>query len=105
MKSKTGLTANILARYGLCLSLKDQSIPNPDEYAEDGMEILPVTLYGEHENVYLALIIEKLYRDKLDPKIYFHKMTRAHFNRGTAILYSRIHDLSSFNELLLQERA
>jgi DNA sulfur modification protein DndE len=105
MKSKTGLTANILARYGLCLSLKDPSIPNPDEYDDHGMEILPGTLFGEHENVFLALIIERLYKDKLDPQIYFQKMTRAHLNRGTAIMFPRIHDLSSFNELLSQERA
>ena len=34
LKSKTGLTPNILARFALCLSLKDPSIPNPDEFDE-----------------------------------------------------------------------
>ncbi len=104
IKHKTGLSTNILARYGLCLSLKDPSIPNPDEFDEKGMEILPGVLFGEHENIYMALMLDRLNRDNLDPKLYLHKMTRAHLNRGAAALFPRINDLSDFNDIIQQEQ-
>ena len=104
LKSRTGLTANILARFAFCLSLKDQSIPNPDEFDENGSEILPSVLFGEHENIYTALILDRLNNDNLDPELYFHKMTRAHLNRGAAVLFSRVHELTDFIDMIKQER-
>lgn len=104
IKSKTGLNINILARYALCLSLKDQSIPNPDEYDEKGMEILPSVLFGEHENIYMALMLDRLKKDRLDPELYLNKMTRAHLNRGSAILFPRIQELTDFIDVIKQER-
>ena len=104
LKSRTGLTANILARYAFCLSLKDQSIPNPDEFDENGSELLPSVLFGEHENIYMALMLDRLKKDNLDPKLYLHKMTRAHLNRGSAILFPRIHELTDFIDIIKQER-
>ena len=104
IKHKTGLGVNVLARYGLCLSIKDPSIPNPDEYDERGMEILPSVLFGEHENIYMALMLDRLHNDKLSPEIYLHKMTRAHLNRGAAALFPRINDLSDFNDIIQQEQ-
>ena len=104
LKHKTGLGVNVLARYGLCLSLKDPSIPNPEEFDEKGMEILPSILFGENENVYMALMLERLAKDGLDPKLYLQKMTRAHFNRGAAALFPRINDLSDFNDIIQQEQ-
>jgi DNA sulfur modification protein DndE len=104
LKHKTGLGVNVLARYGLCLSLKDPSIPNPEEFDEKGMEILPSVLFGENENIYMALMLERLSKDNLDPKLYLHKMTRAHLNRGAAALFPRINDLSDFNDIIQQEQ-
>ena len=104
LKTRTGLTANILARYAFCLSLKDQSIPNPDEFDENGSELLPSVLFGEHENIYMALMLDRLKKDNLDPKLYLHKMTRAHLNRGSAILFPRIHELTDFIDIIKQER-
>ena len=79
-------------------------MPNPDEFDEKGMEILPGVLFGEHENVYMALMLDRLYKDKLDPELYLHKMTRAHLNRGSAALFPRIHDLIDFNDIIEQEQ-
>ena len=104
LKHKTGLGINVLARYALCLSLKDPSIPNPDEFDEKGMDILPSVLFGEHENIYMALMLDRLHRDKLDPELYLHKMTRAHLNRGATALFPRIHELSDFNDIIQQEQ-
>ena len=104
LKHRTGLGINVLARYALCLSLKDPSMPNPDEFDEKGMEILPGVLFGEHENVYMALMLDRLHKDKLDPELYLHKMTRAHLNRGATALFPRIHDLSDFNDIIQVEQ-
>jgi len=86
------------------MSLKDPSIPNPDEFNQDGSELTPAVLFGEHEQIYLALMLNRLKKDKLDPEIYLQKMTRAHLNRGAIALWPRINDLSDFYELVKEER-
>ena len=104
MKYKTGLTPNILARFALCISIKEKSVPNPVEYNKEGSEFTPNVLFGEHEPVYLALMLNRLKNDRLDPEIYLEEMTRAHLNRGTIALFPRINDLSDFYELVKEER-
>ena len=104
LRIKTGLTPNILARFALCLSLKDPSIPNPDEFDENGSEFYPATLFGEHEQMYLALMLDRLHHDKLDPELYLPRMIRAHINRGVIALKPRINDISNFYELVKDEK-
>ena len=104
LKARTGLTPNISARFAICLSLKDRSVPNPDEYNEEGSELAPSVLFGEHEEIYLALILNRLKTDRLDPELYLQKMMRAHLNRGVIALFPRINDLSDFYELVKEER-
>ena len=82
LKRKTGLTPNILARFAICLSLKDPGIPNPDEFDERGSEIHPNVLFGEHEKMFMALMIKRLEHDRLDPKLYLHKQLRAHLRKA-----------------------
>ena len=104
LKHKTGLGVNVLARFGLCLSLKDPSIPNPDEYDEKGMEIMPSILFGEHENIYRALMVDRLQKEDLTTEELFHRMTRAHLNRGAAAMHTREQNLSDFYDMIQQER-
>ena len=104
IKNKTGLTPNILARFAICMSIKDRSMPNPEEYNMEGSELTPNVLFGEHEQIYLALMLNRLKTDKLDPELYLNKMTRAHLNRGVKALFPRINDLSDFYELVKEER-
>ena len=103
LKIKTGLTPNILSRFGICLSLKDPSVPNPQEFDEDGTEFLPLVLFGEHEKLFLALMIDRLHRDGLDPEKYLNIMIRAHLNRGVYSLVSRVYGLSGINEMIKAE--
>ena len=103
LKIKTGLTPNILSRFGICLSLKDPSIPNPEEFDENGTEFLPLVLFGEHEKLFLALMIDRLHRDGLDPEKYLNIMLRAHLNRGVYSLLSRVYGLSGINEMIKAE--
>ena len=104
LKIKTGLTPNILARFAICMSLKDRSIPNPDEFNQEGSELTPNVLFGEHEQIYHALMINRLKKDELDPEVYLNNMTRAHLNRGVIALEPRINHLSDFYELVKEER-
>ena len=104
LKTKTGITPNILSRFGICLSLKDPSMPNPDEFDENGSEFYPGTLFGEHEQMYLALVLDRLHHDKLDPELYLPRMIRAHINRGVIALHPRINDISNFYELVKDEK-
>ena len=103
LKIKTGLTPNILSRFGICLSLKDPSVPNPEEFDENGTEFLPLVLFGEHEKLFLALMIDRLHRDGLNSEKYLNIMLRAHLNRGVYSLISRIHSLSAINEMIKAE--
>ena len=104
MRIKTGLTPNISLRFGFCMSLKDPSIPNPDEYNQEGSKLEPAVLFGTHEPIYMALMLNRLKKDGLDPEIYLQKMTRAHMNRGATSLWPRINDLSDFYELVKDEQ-
>jgi len=103
-KKGTGLTPNILARFAICLSLKDKTIPNPEEYNFEGQEIAPRVLFGEHEQIYQALMINRLEKDGYAiTEDLLNEMTRVHLNRGAIALEPRIKDLSSFAELVKEE--
>ncbi len=104
LKSRTGLTPNITGRFAICMSLNNLSVPNPDEFDEKGSEMHPSVLFGEYEDVFMALMIQRLNRDGLDPKTYLNSMTRAHFNRGAIALFARIHDLSDVEKVIDEER-
>ena len=104
LKSRTGLTPNITGRFAICMSLNNRSVPNPDEFDEKGSEIHPSVLFGEYEDVFMALMIQRLNRDRLDPKTYLNRMTRAHFNRGVIALFARIHSLSDIERVIGEER-
>lgn len=104
IKSRTGLTPNITGRFAICLSLNDPSPPNPDEFDERGSEIHPSVLFGEHEDMFMALLVQRLYQENLDPEIYLNRMLRAHFNRGTIALFARIRDISDIEGMILGER-
>ncbi len=103
MRSSTGLTPNILARFGLCLSLRQRGIPNPDEYNKDGSDFTAEVLFGKHKPIYLALLINRLRKDGLDAE-YLDDQMRAHLNRGILSLRQRVDDLSDFYELVKEAR-
>ena len=104
LKARTGLTPNIMGRFAICMSLNDPSPPNPEEFDENGSEIHPSVLFGEYEDIFMAVMVMRLRRDGLDPQLYLNRMVRAHFNRGTIALFARIHSISNFERVILQER-
>lgn len=98
MKGRTGLTPNILARIGFCLSLEDPTLPDPNDYEGTGyINIKRHVLTGNYDPLFLAMLKERCYQDKVKEEqlpLYF----KAHMNRGVLLLNKR---LKSLDGLLL----
>ena len=103
LKSRTGLTPNILCRIGFCLSLRDSIVPRPENYDEDGQEINRYTLTGEWDKFFIALLKERLLKDGLDINKNLFPQLRAHMNRGAISLYDKVKTLEDFQDLLPSE--
>ena len=94
LKSRTGLSANILCRIGFALSLDEPGIPNPDRYPEDSdREINRYTLLGEHDGTYVALLRQRLLDDEVALDNGMDEHFRAHMNRGVLLLAARAKSL------------
>ena len=93
LRSTTAVAPEAWARISLCLSIKQKGIPNPDEYNRDGTEFLVSDIFSYDGKIYLALIINRLKQDGLDPETYLDEMIRSHINRGAIALKQRISNL------------
>ena len=102
LRSSTGLEHGVLARFALCLSIKQQGIPNPDEYNRAGSVLSTADLLGKREQIYLALMINRLNDDGLDQETYLDEMIRAHLNRGMIGLKQRVSTISDFYDLVME---
>ncbi|NIO36322.1 DNA sulfur modification protein DndE [Candidatus Bathyarchaeota archaeon] len=100
LKGRTGLTPNILCRIGLCLSLSDPSIPDPQRYDENGQEFNRYTLTGELDMFFIALIKERILSDGFDPDEDLIPQFKAHLNRGAISLFDKVKHLGDVYELL-----
>lgn len=93
LKGNTRINAEAWARLSICLSIRQKGIPNPDEYNTNGTEFSPETLFRYDKELYLALLINRMREDGLDPETYLTEMARAHLNRGAISLKQRVNDL------------
>lgn len=85
LKGRTGLTPNILSRFGFCLSLEEPAIPNPALYPEEDREFNRYTLLGEWDELYVALLRQRMHRDGI-PDHEIEDQFRAHLHRGVISL-------------------
>ncbi len=98
MKGRTGLTPNILARMGFCLSLENPTPPDPADYEGTGyISIKRHVLTGAYDPLFVALIKERCHQDQLDLEEAATQF-KAHMNRGVLLLDKR---LKSLDGLLL----
>ena len=104
MKGRTGLTPNILCRFGIILSAREPGAAVPSEYDSDGMEFNRYTLFGAHEAMIVAIMKERCLEDGLDPEIAMPEQMRAHINRGVVILYPRLRSVIDIVSLLDRPR-
>lgn len=101
LKAKTGLTPNLLCRIGFCLSLNDPTVPNPAAYPPDSdREINRYTLTGEWDDLFVALIRERVAFDRLDLGHDLEEQFRAHVNRGVLLLNHRVKHLGDLDRLV-----
>lgn len=85
IKSRTGIQNwNILCRWALCWSLKEESIPGGvDPQSDSNVEMSWITFAGEYHEIYEAIIRQRCIKDGLgeSPETLF-KYFRLHLNRG-----------------------
>ena len=105
LKGRSGLTPNLICRVGLCLSLAEPRVPDPARYNENGQEFNRSTLLGNWDDLYDALLRERLVADGLDLEANFVPQLRAHINRGVGMACGRIRDISDVLALVPRRRA
>lgn len=99
LKTRTGITPNILCRIGLCLSLEEQNIPLPQENNfQLGREINRYTLLGKDDQIYISLLNIRLKNDNIS-LTQINEMFLAHINRGIKLLSARIKNIQDLGFL------
>ncbi len=98
LKGRTGLTPNVLCRLALCYSLADK---HPAEQAHgdlNGLELNRSTLFGEREEVYLALLRLRKADDGMRGDL--EDVVRTHVARGVSLLAARLRSIADVVDLL-----
>ena len=91
LKTKTGISQwNIVCRWAFCLSLREPTPPSPiDVPADSNVEMTWPVFAGEHHELYLALLKERLVRDGIElSEKELNRQFRLHLHRGIAYLAS-----------------
>lgn len=103
LSARTGVTPNLLARVGFCLSLEETGIP-PDPFESEGEArvINRNTLLGDHDSIYVALLRTWIYKTYREPvgQDDFNKLFVDHMNRGFELISARIRSLPDMANLL-----
>ena len=91
LKTKTGINQwNIICRWAFCLSLRESTPPSPiDVPADSNVEMTWPVFAGEHHELYLALLKERLVRDGIElSEKELNRQFRLHLHRGIGYLAS-----------------
>lgn len=100
LKSKLGLTPNLICRLGFCLSLREPGIPDPSAYDEkSNREFNRYTLTGEWDSLFVALLKQRCSKDGLITLKDIDDQFRAHLNRGVLLIYQRVKHLNDLCRL------
>jgi len=101
LRARTGLTPNLLCRFGICLSLSEPGVPDPSLY-EGGhtREFNRYTLTGQWDLLFFSLRRGRLVQDSLDPVADIEKQFKAHLNLGVQLLYQRVKRLEDVASLV-----
>jgi DNA sulfur modification protein DndE len=100
LKSRTGVTPNLMCRLGFCISLEEMSLVHPSAIPEDSdREINRYTLLGGLDDALVSLLRQRMSKDgsALDT---LDEHFRAHMNRGVLLLAQRLKSLSEVSSLL-----
>jgi len=97
---KTGVSPNLLCRIGFCLSLAEPRTPDPRDFPEEDREFNRYTLLGEHDELFVALLRQRLKEDGVAPKELAPHF-RAHMNRGLILLQQRVRNVADLAALVI----
>lgn len=100
LNASTGLTPNILARYAVCLSIRD---PQPiSKLVKDvgGIEFNRNTLTGEYDFIFKALTAQHQKQSITDEE-FFPDLFNAHLERGIRRLASEYNYAGNTEKLIL----
>ena len=101
LKSRTGLTPNLLIRYGLAFSLEEDGIPDQSLYGDDQFrEFNRYTLTGPWDLYFTSLLKERILEDDLDPERDFENQFKAHIARGVHLIYQRLKSLEDIGDMI-----
>ncbi len=93
LKRRTGLTPNILARIGFCISLENPALPDPADYEGTGyINIKRHVLTGYYDPLFVALMKERCHQDG-QPEEEWATQFKAHMNRGVLLLHKKLKSL------------
>jgi DNA sulfur modification protein DndE len=101
LKTRTGIQQwNILCRWAFCLSLAEKSIPAPAKIiADSNVEMTWKVFGGQYDDIYLALLKERCYKDGLGTTSEtLMEQFKLHLHRGIGYLFAGSY--SSIEELL-----
>jgi DNA sulfur modification protein DndE len=94
MKGRTGLTPNILARIGFCLSLENPVQPDLTDFEGTGhINIKRHVLTGPYDRLFVALLKERCFQDGVGEDQWVNQF-KAHMNRGVVLLHKRLKSLN-----------
>ena len=84
LKARTGITPNLLARCGFCISLEEPGTPKRIEFSDIGREI-ENTLLSQFDEVFIALIKTWMIENKMNPdsEAEINQLFIDHMNRGS----------------------
>ncbi len=104
LKTRTGLTPNLLCRLGFCLSLTEPIVPDPELYAEGQVrEFNRYTLTGQWDMFFFAMLRERRFtQDGADPEADLEGHFKAHLSRGVLMLYQRLKNLEDLADLVTE---
>lgn len=107
IKAKTGISAwNVIARWALCISLADPSIPfGPDVPSDSNVEMSWATFGGDCQEIYEAIFRERCRDDNIeDDQQAIAKYFRLHLQRGINALSAKTgpKDVAELLELVIQ---
>ena len=100
LKNATKITPNILSRYAVALSLKQEEPLNVIEYDVAGLEFNRHVLTGNYDSTFKALISQYENRELTDEE-YFPTNLKLHLERGIRLLKSEYNYAGNTEKFLI----
>ena len=102
LKGRTGITPNLLARCGFCISLEEPGFPKESNFNDEiGREINRTTLLGQYDEMFVALMKTWMIENNvsIETEDEINRLFIDHMNRGIENVYSRVKNVGDLNRL------